>query len=153
MPIPGTHNLQILRGLTTNRSLLSCNSNGETVDLWDKDDGSGRQEFRAIEIAPGIYNLVVEKGVSSDRKYLSTNTEGTTVDLWGKDDGSGRQRWTFTPIRNSPTCEMYLIKVVAGVTGDRAFLSCSEDGTRVDLWPDDDGSGRQRWQLQKPWTT
>jgi hypothetical protein len=30
----------------------------------------------------------------------------------------------------------------------RVFLSCNQDGTVVDLWSQDDGSGRQRWQVQ-----
>jgi len=28
---------------------------------------------------------------------------------------------------------------------DRAFLSVTSDGSKVDLWPEDDASGRQRW--------
>jgi len=30
-----------------------------------------------------------------------------------------------------------------------SFLSASDDGSKVDLWPTDDGSGRQRW-IQRP---
>ena len=28
------------------------------------------------------------------------------------------------------------------------LLSCTADGTKVDLFPIDDGSGRQRWDIQ-----
>jgi hypothetical protein len=37
---------------------------------------------------------------------------------------------------------------VHSVCADRAFLSCSADGLRVDLWYRDDGSGRQQWKLE-----
>ncbi len=87
-------NIQVLRGLSTDRSLLSCSPDGTVVDLWNVDDGSGRQEWN-ITLVPGLsdtYNITVSNGVN-DRKYLSCTSDGTRVDLWSKDDGSGRQRW------------------------------------------------------------
>jgi len=149
MAIIGSHNLQILRGLSSNRSLLSCNGDGSVVDLWSQDDGSGRQVWE-ISLAPGhvdAYHIIVSKGVSGDRKYLSCTADGSRVDLWNEDDNSGRQRWQFVQMQG-PMCNYYNIKVDAGVTGGRTFLSCTSDGTHVDLWNQDDGSGRQRWQVQ-----
>lgn len=155
MQIPGQHNLQILRGLTTNRCLLSCTGDGKTVDLWSNDDGSGRQRWTfvlsKVRGEQEVYNIVVEKGLTSDRKFLSCSSDGARVDLWSVDDGSGRQRWEIFPIDNSPTPDTYMIKVCEGVASDRRYLSCTPDGKKVDLFPGDDGSGRQRWQIQGVW--
>ena len=146
----GKYNLQVLRGLTTNRSLLSCPSDGSSVQLWGEDDGSGRQQwtFEEIPNSNGLYHILVTQGLSSDRKYLSTTNEGDNVNLWNVDDGSGRQQWKITPVENSPTCNTYHIHVANGVSSMRRMLSCKPDGSMVDLWPEDDGTGRQRWQLQ-----
>ncbi|WP_211227897.1 hypothetical protein [Spirochaeta cellobiosiphila] len=149
-PIKGMFNLQILRGLGTNRSLLSCVEDGTKVDLWSVDDGSGRQRW-GIEPIPGkanVYHICVEKGVNNDRRYLSTTIDGSKVDLYGVDDGSGRQQWVITPVTSCPTPFTCNIAIYAGVNGGRKYLSCTNDGVLVDLWGVDDDSGRQRWQLQ-----
>jgi hypothetical protein len=154
MNFSGIHNLQVLRGLTSNRSLLSCTADGTKVDLWPNDDGSGRQEWNFVPVAgTEYYNIIVNGGVSTNRTYLSCTSDGTVVDLWSSDDGSGRQRWRVIPVDNSSTCSTYLIRVSEGVSSDRRDLSCTADGTKVDLWPNDDGSGRQRWQIQGVWKT
>jgi len=153
MIISGLHNLQILRGLSGNRSILSCTSNRPNVNLWNKDDGSGRQQWDFVKLPneENIYNIIIKHGVPSDKIFLSCNSDGSTVDLWNKDDGSGRQRWVIIPVNNSPTCNTYLIRVDNGVSSDRKYLSCTPDGLTVNLWNKDDGSGRQRWQIQGVW--
>lgn len=144
-------NLQVLRGLSTNRSLLSCQPDGKTVDLWWQDDGSGRQQWN-ISPVPGydnIYNIIVSGGNSTDNKYLGAVAPGDwgNVDLTSGDDGTGRQRWQFIPVKsNIPDC--YNIMVVGGETDNFVYLSCFEDGSVVNLAEKDDGSGLQRWQLQ-----
>jgi len=148
------NNIQVLRGLSTNNSLLSCTADGTKVDLYNTDDGSGRQEWNIVQVIgqpEGIYNIIVSGGVTSDKKYLSCTEDGSKVDLYTKDDGSGRQRWTFTPVSqpNNPIIPSYYnIKIVGGTNNGRVYLSCIPDGTKVDLYNTDDGSGRQRWQLQ-----
>lgn len=153
MNITGIHNLQILRGLKTNRSILSCKDDGSLVDLWHVNDGSGRQKWKIVATKddPNVYNIIAVDGLTSKRKYLSCNIEGTKVDLWNIDDGSGRQRWEFKPVDESPTSDTYLIQVKGGCSSDRKYLSCNDEGAIVDLWNIDDGSGRQRWQLQWNW--
>jgi hypothetical protein len=147
--IGNNQNLKVLRGLSSNRSLLSCTADGTTVDLWNTDDGSGRQEWN-VTLVDGfndVYNIMVSAGNSSNRVFLSCTPDGATVDLWNVDDGSGRQRWQFVPLTsNIPS--YFQIKVVGGVESGRVFLSCNDGGGTVDLWNTDDGSGRQRWQLQ-----
>ena len=43
----------------------------------------------------------------------------------------------------------YTIQTLPGLSSDRSVLSCTPEG-QVDLWKKDDGSGRQRWQMQGP---
>lgn len=141
-------NIQVLRGLTTNRSLLSCTSDGLKVDLFSEDDNSGRQRWNIILVNGfnDVYNIIISGGVSSGRRFLSCTADGR-VDLYDKDDGSGRQRWQFVgQKKNIPS--YYQIKVVGGTNPNVVFLSCTADGLKVDLYTKDDGSGRQRWQLQ-----
>lgn len=148
MALVGSHNLQILRGLSSNNSLLSCGADG-SVQLWNEVDQTGRQVW-TISLVPGhtdVYHIMVSNG-SGDPKYLSCAQDGSDVDLWPEDDNSGRQRWQFAPVQGSTICSYYTINVDAGVSGDRTLLSCTPDGSTVDLWSTDDGSGRQRWQVQ-----
>ncbi|MEA2941972.1 MAG: hypothetical protein QOD09_2501 [Bradyrhizobium sp.] len=147
--LTGKHNLQILRGLSSNRSLLSCTPEGK-VDLWSVDDGSGRQAWNFVNIkgSQEEFNIIVSGGTNQGETYLSCTQDGGVVDLWSSDDGSGRQRWRFLPVDGSQICNYFNIVVVGGVNSGRVFLSCNQDGTVVDLWSQDDGSGRQRWQVQ-----
>jgi hypothetical protein len=144
------NNLKVLSGLQNNRSLLSCTRDGTRVDLFNTDDESGRQQwtFSPVEGYPEEYNIIVSGGVTGDRKFLSCTPDGGEVNLWREDDGSGRQRWKFLPVKGSQVPEYHNIKVARGVTSDRVYLSCTRDGTRVDLFNTDDESGRQRWQTQ-----
>lgn len=141
--------LQVLRGLSTSNSLLSCNSEGK-LDLWNEVDASGRQEWQLEKLLDGnIYNITVSGGLTDpDKKYLSCDAEGNGVGLYSQDDGSGRQKWLFKPITTDPSIPAYyLISPFAGVSGTK-YLSCAVDGSAVDLFDQDDKSGRQRWQLQ-----
>ncbi|POZ60231.1 hypothetical protein [Chromobacterium alticapitis] len=142
-------NIQVLRGLSSNRSLLSCSSDGKVVDLWSVDDSSGRQQWDIVLVSGyvDVYNIIISGGTTGGRKYLSCTEDGSKVDLWEVDDGSGRQRWNFVPL-NSNIPSYFNIKVVGGVNSGRVYLSCTADGAKVDLWATDDGSGRQRWQRQ-----
>merc|ERR1712129_227508 len=82
------------RGLRLDDSYLSVTPNGQKVDVYGKDDASGRQRWKIIKQS-GYFNIMIIGGVSGKRKYLSTTTSGNKVDLWIKDDGSGRQRWVI----------------------------------------------------------
>lgn len=146
-------NLQILHGLNTNRNLLSCTDDGTVVNLWAGDDKSGRQkwQFTRVEGYDDVYNIRVVDGVYSSRKYLSATPDGDSVNLWSEDDGSGRQRWKVIPVKNYSGYSTYLIEVYDGVWSGRKYLSCSEDGTIVNLWGEDDGSGRQIWSIPDNW--
>ncbi|OOM76758.1 hypothetical protein [Clostridium sp. BL-8] len=146
-------NLQILHGLDTDRNLLSCTDDGTVVNLWSVDDESGRQKWRFTRVKGynDVYNITVVRGVYSGRTYLSATPDGDLVNLWPEDDGSGRQRWQLVPVQSFSGHSTYLIKVYDGVCSDRKYLSCSADGTIVNLWPEDDGSGRQIWSIPNNW--
>ncbi|HEV7643689.1 MAG TPA: hypothetical protein VGO50_07040 [Pyrinomonadaceae bacterium] len=145
----GPYNIQVLRGLSGNYSLLSCTADGH-VDLFYTDDGSGRQEWNLTPISGvigNVFNIIVSGGTNPDKIYLSCTAAGL-VDLYSQDDGSGRQRWVLTPVTSSPQIPSYYqITPIAGASG---YLSCTPDGLTVDLYNQDDGSGRQRWQVQGP---
>lgn len=150
----GYFNLQVLRGLSTNRSLLSCQASGGVVDLWYEDDASGRQRWvmNPVEGAPAnVYNFTVYGGTNPGELYLSVASDGSSVDLAGSDDGSGRQRWTLIEIENEyGTVDIPSYYQIKPLSNPNSYLSCTADGTVVDLWGSDDGSGRQRWQIQGP---
>lgn len=153
MSITGVHNLQILRGLSGNRCLLSARSNGSAVDLWHADDNSGRQQWKLIPIQGlnHVYNIALTSGINASIGYLNCSSEGGQVDLVDRDDGSDRQKWELIPVPDSPSCNTYLIRVRGGVVAQQRYLSCRADGSVVELAIEDDGSGRQRWQIQDVW--
>lgn len=43
-------NIEIYGGVSSTRKYLSTTSNGDNVDLWTYDDGSGRQRWRFVEL-------------------------------------------------------------------------------------------------------
>jgi hypothetical protein len=118
----GTHNLQVLRGLVSARSLLSCTPNG-TVDLWQVDDGSGRQVWNVspVDDFPAVFNITVSSGTNPGKQFLSCTRDGATVDLFDRDDGSGRQRWRFVAVAGARICNY------ANVVVDRIMLP--QDGS------------------------
>lgn len=143
LPVSGvTYNVNVYRGVTTDRRLLSTNGIGE-VSLWNQDDDSNRQKWRFERLSDGSYNIRVLGGVTNGRTLLSTGGDGAKVDLWTTDDGSGRQRWILEPLEQG----CFHIRVKGGVGNGRVLLSCGGDGAKVDLWTTDDNSGRQQWVL------
>jgi len=143
LPVPGVvYNVNVYRGVTTDRRLLSTNGVG-AVSLWNVDDDSNRQKWRFELLPDGSYNIRVLGGVTNGCTLLSCGGDGAKVDLWTTDDNSGRQRWILEPLEQG----CFHIKVKGGVNNGRVLLSCGGDGTKVDLWTTDDNSGRQQWVL------
>jgi hypothetical protein len=78
-------------------SYLSCKADGSVVDLFDSDDGSGRQHWKLTPADSFGLTFTMEAAAGvGDRKYLSCNSDGTVIDLYTQDDQSGRQRWTVS---------------------------------------------------------
>jgi len=147
-----TYHLYPLKGLSTNNKYLSCTSDGGKVDLYHKDDNSGRQQWKLKQLSMSgknaVYNITPFDGIfGSNKKIFSCTWDGKKVDLYHKDDGSGRQRWVFIPNGRDPKSNqpVFNIRVLRGVDNGRVWLSCTDNGKLVDLYHRDDGSGRQKW--------
>ena len=133
--------------------LLSC-SEGGGVDLWSHNDLTGRQFWHFQKTEKGgkgnVYNILVSGGTNQDETFLSTYSNGS-VELFSHDDDSGRQQWELVIAEADPEAEIsdkvaYNIKVFGGTDFGKNYLSCSPSG-RVDLWGEDDNSGRQKWLI------
>ncbi|CAE7649030.1 typA [Symbiodinium pilosum] len=135
--------LRVFGGTANDKTFLSTITVGTKVDLFTKDDFSGRQRWVISKGSGDWYTIRVLAGVNSGRIFLSTTATGDKVDLIAKDDASGRQRWKISRISG----DWYHITVVSGVSSKRRFLSTTESGDAVDLREADDGSGRQRWLI------
>lgn len=59
------------------------------IDLWHRDDNSGRQQWKIEKSGEG-YTLVVGGRARCDRVMLSTRANWWRPDLWKENDGSGR---------------------------------------------------------------
>ena len=133
--------IRISGGVSGGRSFLSVPESGASVDLWNRNDGSGRQLWRLVPCADGSsYNIIVKGGVSGQRKYLSARADGGKLDLHDVDDASGRQRWVLS----GPN-----ILIKGGVPVGHEYLSVTTNGEVVDLYGLDDRSGRQRWIIEE----
>ena len=95
----------------------------------------------------GLYQI--KTCIKWPNRYLSAHAEGNVVDVYSKQPESIRQNWYLQPIPNS--CD-YNIVVSGGVNchllgRTRKTLSTTRSGRRIDLWYNDDKSGRQRWKF------
>ena len=140
------YNLQVLRGLKSNKSLLSTDGGG-SVQCWNRDDGSGRQQW-VLEPAEGGHYVTITNGVDPSPKYLHYDQNNSNVSMVNSkiDD---REVWLVEEVPNSPTCNTYYLKPKKR---SNMMLSASPEG-QVDIYDKDDGSGRQRWQFQNHWVT
>jgi hypothetical protein len=137
------YNFQIVRGVASNRSLLSA---GSGVDLWSEDDGSGRQQWVVEPVGNGESTIAISRGTAPGRTYLGIVPGGTLVDLVATP-----QSWLIVPvITYRDDLGIPGLVWIRPASDPDAFLSCRADGNRVDIWRSDDGSGRQRWQMQGP---
>jgi len=136
------HTIRMTHGVNGKLNTLSVN-NSTKVDLWERDDGSGRQRWSITAVRPGVYHIrVVERqGEHATHNFLSCRDDGH-VDLWKEDDNSGHQQWAISKVPGDAHGR-YNIKAVK--PGN--FLSTNEAGNKVDLWHQDDASGRQRWTI------
>jgi len=112
----------------------------DTSTFADIDDRLEEESY--IHISGGT------EGGFGGEQLLSTTRDGRKVDLYSHDDDSGRQRWNIIPIEGDD--EHYHIKVSGGTRDGfegEQLLSTTGDGRHVDLYREDDGSGRQKWKI------
>ena len=152
MDFPETCYLKILEGVSGSGYLLSCTDsfNHCPIYLSATDDDSGRQRWKLVPVEGGAsdtFNIIAQdaltrRGMWPNLTYLEWNGDG--VSLAQFDDGTGRHSWQFTATDEGT----YLIKPAPlKKSTTLPFLSCSADGTRVDMYSEDDRSGRQRWYV------
>lgn len=136
------YNIQVdFRGTNAGKIFLSCTKDGSIVDLYDKDDASGRQRWVLEDIGNGIYHIKIADGTDPSKDFLSCTAAGK-VDLHSHDDRSGRQKWKLQDCGGG----FHNILVDGGTNGGKEYLSCTADG-KVDLYSRDDDSGRQKWKF------
>jgi hypothetical protein len=138
---------------TGDRALLSCSDcSANFVNVWDRDDGSGRQRWIASEVpgARGEYTLLGfggrdacadESGTAGSCWFLSAYPAGPDVNMWHADDGSGRQRWVFTQVGDA----RYHIRLGGGKADDKVYLGAADDNASVKLYAKP--SSRTVWTL------
>ena len=83
--------IHVVAGTMAGRNMLSCRPDGY-VDLFERDDESGRQKWVLLPLGNDMFNIRVAGGTNSGKSFLSCRADGY-VYLYCKDDGSGRQRW------------------------------------------------------------
>lgn len=96
-PIP-RYKFQIMLPGGTFRSIkyLSTSANGSIVDLYDKDDGSGRQNW-VMDVPDGVrLNVSISGGISNGRQVLGKSANEQSIDLLTAVSSSSAQGWTFT---------------------------------------------------------
>jgi len=62
-PRDGLYEIYIGGGTNANENLLSCRADG-FVDLWERNDNSGRQLWRLTMLENGLYNIEVGGGTN-----------------------------------------------------------------------------------------
>lgn len=97
----GSYNILTTDPNMSKQKFLSVVPDGSKVDLWDKDDGSGRQRWTIVQVGTkkDVFHLIIKQGRTSDKKFLSCGKFGKDVNLWHKDDGSGRQEWIVKKVK------------------------------------------------------
>ncbi|KAF7306293.1 Ricin B-type lectin domain-containing protein [Mycena indigotica] len=102
VPVDGLTNVYNIKvaggrdGCDTFLSSGQCGSN--LVDLYSRDDGSGRQRW-VVNPSGNGFNIQPYSGRASCNTFLSVASCGTDlVDLYSFDDASGRQQFTLTAV-------------------------------------------------------
>src|SRR5687768_12245366 len=91
----GPYTLEVLRGLSSNRDLLSCPPEGNTIDLWNENDGSGRQLwFFESTDDPKYYRIRVSGGMNNPSQMYLTGSGQNRVIL-GPLSNAIRQQWAI----------------------------------------------------------
>lgn len=107
-----------------------------------------RRSLSGASLDAGLVGVPVVWKSASTRTLLAGDTcaGGTDVGLAPGDDNTGRQRWLLVAVPGA--VGEYNVMVYEGreCSGGCWFLGASgREGAGVRLWPEDDGSGRQRW--------
>lgn len=140
----GTYNIQVLRGLLSNRSLLSCQSDG-TTELAALDDDSGRQKWNVDMIDTGVFTFKVSGGTNPEKEYLRWSSEPPSLGVY--DDNFAA--WMLQTVSVTPEIPAYY-SIRPFQRPFTRVLACRKNGEGLHVAETDVGNGRARWQLQGP---
>jgi len=87
--LSGLYEIYVGGGTDHGKTILSCRPDGY-VDLWERNDNSGRQLWKLTLLGNGLYNVHVNGGTDHDKTILSANRGTNKTGLWKRDDDSGR---------------------------------------------------------------
>lgn len=124
----------------TKGGIMSVPPSGDVVDLFNANDGSGRQLWRINPLGNSLYSIRIVAGTEIGRLFLTLKDDGTHVELAGNVI-PGRGQWIIKALPNSA----FTIEPATSTPTNRKYLST--DGSRVDAFTSDDGSGRQHWYI------
>jgi hypothetical protein len=65
-PGNGLYEIYVGGGTNPNRVIMSCRADGY-VDLWERNDNSGRQIWKLTKLNNGLYNIEVGGGTNDDK--------------------------------------------------------------------------------------
>lgn len=129
---------------------LSTTSDGRKVDIWYRDDGSGRQRWVLTRLPrmKDVFKIRIQKGTRGGfggEQLLSTPSDGHKIDLYSHDDNSGRQKWYLENIKGT---KHFHIRVWNGVRSkyNGLYLTANKSGSNVYLGPKSLNS-RSKWEV------
>lgn len=102
---PGEYNILVSGGRAwcsnSDGWYLSAPAEGRDVDLWYRDDGSGRQRWVFRQVGDSMYTLRLAGGRADDAVFLGIEGNGTRVKLFDSDKAS-RCQWQLSAVGGGP---------------------------------------------------
>ena len=131
---------------------LSTSRDGRRLDVYNRDDGSGRQKWilKRIPKMKDVFTIKVSKGTKGGfggEQLLSVTGDGKKFDLYSHDDNSGRQKWL---LENIPGTQHFWIRVWGGVRSKYGgnYITANKNGSALFLGPKD-ANLRSRWSVEE----
>jgi len=113
---PGEYNI-LVAAATNEYKYLSSPREGPDVDLYYKDDGSGRQRWTFQQAGDSVYVITLAGGKQDDKVYLGVRDDGTVrlfaedkgkQTQWGLSDGCDCTSSTDPPANTSPAANTHV---------------------------------------------
>lgn len=122
---PGEYNILVSGGrewcVNSDGWYLSAAAEGRDVDLWYRDDGSGRQRWVFRQVGDSKYTLRLAGGRTDDAVFLGIEGNGTRVKLFDSD--KSRCHWQLSAVgggpRPGPSTQLppHMVPVLTRMTG------------------------------------
>ena len=109
-------------GRQSGPAILSCSPDGSRVDLFERDDGSGRQQWTLKNLSARIFTLAVEKGLPSGPMFLTAGSDGLSLKpRLPAGGGAATQQFKVLELSSTPA------KTSSAVFVGGAFLATQHD--------------------------